>query len=83
MSARTIPFPNKSKREPLTAAKLRTFPSCEHYSDEEAEEIVVTIKALARIFLKVASAHGTHYDNQRQGSATIILQDNIALKRAA
>lgn len=83
MSARIIPFPNTPKREPLTSDKLRTFPGCERYSDEEAEEIVATLKALAKIFLRAATADGTRYDNQRGNSTTLIKQDLIALKRAA
>lgn len=49
------------KKEPLTIEKLRTFPGCEHYSDEEATRIVQTIEQLAIILFKSL----TCIDNQQ------------------
>jgi hypothetical protein len=43
------------KKEPLTIEKLRTFPGCEHYSDEEAEQIVQTIHQFAHILFECVS----------------------------
>lgn len=42
-------------KEPLTVEKLRTFPGCEHYSDEEAEQIVQTIHQFAHILFECVS----------------------------
>ena len=43
------------KKEPLTIEKLRTFPGCEHYSDEEAEQVVQTIQQYALILFECVS----------------------------
>lgn len=43
------------KKEPLTVEKLRTFPGCEHYSDEEAEQVVHTIHQYALILFECVS----------------------------
>jgi hypothetical protein len=43
------------KKEPLTIEKLRTFPGCEHYSDEEAELVVQTIHQYALILFECVS----------------------------
>ena len=43
------------KKEPLTVEKLRTFPGCEHYSDEEAELVVQTIHQYALILFECVS----------------------------
>ncbi len=43
------------KKEPLTVEKLRTFPGCEHYSDEEAEQVVQTIHQYALILFECVS----------------------------
>jgi len=40
------------KKDPLTVEKLRTYPGCEHYTDEQAEEIVSSIEILAEICLE-------------------------------
>lgn len=37
------------KKEPLTIEKLRTFPGCEHYSDQEVEAVLRTIEQLTLI----------------------------------
>jgi hypothetical protein len=42
-------------KAPLTIEKLRTFPGCEHYSDEEAEQIVQTLHQYALILFECAS----------------------------
>jgi hypothetical protein len=43
------------KKEPLTIEKLRTFPGCEHYSDDEAELVVQTIHQYALILFECVS----------------------------
>ncbi|AEV98143.1 hypothetical protein A4D02_33670 [Niastella koreensis] len=43
------------KKEPLTVEKLRTFPGCEHYNDEEAEQVVQTIHQYALILFECVS----------------------------
>lgn len=37
------------KKQPLTIEKLRSFPGCEHYSDEEAAEIIQSFEQLTAI----------------------------------
>ena len=54
-----------TKKEPLTIEKLRTFPGCEHYSDEEALGIVQTIEQLAIILFKSIQKPPTCIDNQQ------------------
>ena len=34
---------------------LRSFPGCEHYSDEEAKEAIAAIKVVAPTLLKIAT----------------------------
>jgi hypothetical protein len=43
------------KKEPLTVEKLRTFSGCEHYNDEEAEQVVQTIQQYALILVECIS----------------------------
>lgn len=48
------------KKEPLTIEKLRRFPGCEKYSDEEAAQIIETIDLLTNIlFDNTSMQHGT------------------------
>lgn len=58
------PFQNPSK-EPLTAEKLRTFPGCEHYSLEEAEQLVRAIDQLARLLFECHQDKSICIDNQQ------------------
>lgn len=58
------PFQN-SRKEPLTAEKLRTFPGCEQYSLEEAEQLVGAIDQLARLFLECHRDKSICIDNQQ------------------
>lgn len=47
---------------------LRTFKGCEHYSDEEAEEIVDSLDRLATIMLENAAQklhHNTYIDDKQ------------------
>jgi hypothetical protein len=37
------------KKQPLTIEKLRSFPGCEHYSDEEAALIIQSFQQLTTI----------------------------------
>lgn len=37
------------KKEPLTIAKLRTYPGCGQYSEEEAANIILSLEQLALI----------------------------------
>lgn len=36
----------------LTAEEVKSFPMFEHFSDEQAEEVVITIKRFAEIVFK-------------------------------
>jgi hypothetical protein len=53
------------QKEPLTAAKLRTFPGCEHYTEQEAEAIVQTIDQLTVILFECAQTKDTCIENQQ------------------
>lgn len=68
---------------PFTIEALRHFAGCEHYTDEQAADVIVTLDALARIFLQAAIQHGTRYDNQEQSLITISSQGKTVHKRAA
>jgi hypothetical protein len=68
MSKKTTPK-SKSNPKPLTPDSLCNLPGCEHYSDEEAIEIIHTLDQLARIFLKAAMSSGTRLDNQESTNA--------------
>ena len=40
------------KKQPLTIEKLKTFPCCEQYSDEEATQIIQTFEQLTVIIFE-------------------------------
>lgn len=44
------------KKEPLSIEKLRTFPGCEHYNDEEAVAILRSIEQLTQIVFELMMA---------------------------
>ena len=44
------------KRQPLTIEKLRSFPGCEHYSDEEAESIIQSFDQLTAIVFEATTS---------------------------
>lgn len=39
--------------EQLTPGVLRSFPGCEHHSDEEAEDVITTLEQLANILYDI------------------------------
>lgn len=56
----------KKPTDPLTAEKLRTFPGCEHYSDQEAEELINSIMQLTVFLLETLTQSKIHLiDNQQ------------------
>jgi hypothetical protein len=44
------------KRQPLTIEKLRSFPGCEHYSDEEATKILQSFEQLTAIIFEATAS---------------------------
>lgn len=59
---------------------LRSFKGCEHYSDQEATEVLQSLKILAGILLKNAAKNSQHVDSQ----CFLSLQKDIdSLKKAA
>ena len=53
------------KKEALTAEKLKMFPGCEHYNDEQAAEIVKTIHLIALVLYENSrSEKSLSIDNQ-------------------
>jgi hypothetical protein len=53
-----------TKKEPLTAEKLITFPGCEHYRPEEAVKVVENINRLVLVFIDYHRHKSTCIDNQ-------------------
>ncbi len=47
--------PNKHS---LTVEKLKSFPGCEHYTDQEATEIIQTIELLTSLLFEYSSKQG-------------------------
>ena len=53
------------KKVPLTIERLRSYPGCEKYTEEEAEDIIQLLNELARIILEhVAYKNSICVDNQ-------------------
>ena len=61
-TAQTIPL--KSTPEINTPEWLRSFPGCEHYSDQEAIEVILALKSLAAILLQSGTKILQPVDNQ-------------------
>jgi len=53
------------KCESLTPEKLRSFPGCEHYTDEEAQHIIQSLEMLAVILFENAEKKSICIDNQQ------------------
>jgi hypothetical protein len=53
-----------TKKEPLTAEKLITFPGGEHYRPEEAAKVVESINQLVLVFIDYNRRKSTCIDNQ-------------------
>lgn len=43
---------------------LRSFKGCEHYSDEEAKQVIASLDVLADVLIEVAQRNTAHIDNQ-------------------
>lgn len=61
------------KRQPLTIEKLRSFPGCEHYSDEEAAGIIQSFEQLTAI---IFDATVTGQDLCSSEGQVVYLSDN-------
>jgi dihydropteroate synthase len=84
--AQVIPLPvefktSLSKSELPTPEWLRSFPGCEHYTDEEATEIIHSLDTYVNIVIRAVMKNGTALDNQKSTTKTIDLTNPI--KRAA
>lgn len=44
------------KKEPLTIEKLKSFSGCEHYTDEEAEQILRTFETLTSVMFELMTS---------------------------
>lgn len=44
----------------LTAAALRDYPGCEHYSEEDAELLAITLNQLAIVFFNLDKRNESH-----------------------
>lgn len=59
----------KKPTAPLTVEMLRQYPGCEHYTDQEAEELIHSITQLAVILLETLTQCKIHLiDNQQDVS---------------
>ena len=59
-------FDINTKNEPLTISILKSFEGCEHYTDEEAMEIVESIRKLAIILYDLQEINKSiSIDNQQ------------------
>lgn len=62
------------KRQPLTIEKLRSFPGCEHYSDEESERIIQSFEQLTAIIFEATTSSGQNLSASDQ--QVVYLSDN-------
>ncbi len=61
------------KRQPLTIEKLRSFPGCEHYSDEEAGSIIQSFEQLTTIVFEATTTGQNLCSSEGQ---VVYLSDN-------
>ena len=61
------------KRQPLTIEKLRSFPGCEHYSDEEATNIIQAFEQLTAIVFEATTSGQNLCSSDLQ---VVYLEDN-------
>jgi hypothetical protein len=61
------------KRQPLTIEKLRSFPGCEHYSDEEAGNIIQSFEQLTAIIFDATTSVQNLCSSEQQ---VVYLSDN-------
>lgn len=61
------------KRQPLTIEKLRSFPGCEHYSDEEAVNIIQSFEQLTAIIFEATTTGQNLCSSEGQ---VVYLSDN-------
>ncbi|OQP60105.1 hypothetical protein A3860_34820 [Niastella vici] len=61
------------KRQPLTIEKLRSFPGCEHYSDEEAQNIIQSFELLTAIIFEATTTGQNLCNSEGQ---VVYLSDN-------
>ena len=61
------------RRQPLTIEKLRSFPGCEHYSDEEAGIILQSFEQLTAIIFDATASNQNLCGSEGQ---VVYLSDN-------
>jgi hypothetical protein len=61
------------KRQPLTIEKLRSFPGCDHYSDEEANNIIKSFEQLTAIIFEATTSGQNLCSSEGQ---VVYLSDN-------
>ena len=54
------------KKQTLTIEKLRSFPGCEHYSDEEAASIIKSFEQLTAIAFENITSRQRHCSYESQ-----------------
>jgi hypothetical protein len=54
------------KRQPLTIEKLRSFPGCDHYTDEEAAGIIQSFQQLTAIVFEATTCGQNSCDSDLQ-----------------
>lgn len=71
------------RKDPLTIEKLRSFPGCEHYSDQEAIAIIETFEQLAFMTFEYTLHNPTYFENNqaisscKAGTSLQITRNNI------
>lgn len=50
----------------LSIEELRSFKGCEHYTDEEAEEIIDTLEQMTVVLFKLYQKNKKIEDNEKQ-----------------
>jgi hypothetical protein len=61
----------------MTIEQLRKYKGCEHYSDEEAKEIVKNLRMFAKTIIEVW--HNTCIDNQQIKRTNKLNNDNLLI----
>jgi hypothetical protein len=64
------------KKQPLTIEKLRSFPGCEHYSDEQAAAIIQSFQQLTAIAFETITYGQSPCSSE---SEIVYLENNIQL----
>lgn len=57
------------KKEPLTIERLKKFKGCEHFTDAEAEEVLLGIKTISALLIEFLKEEQTNNSEQLNQAA--------------